>query len=622
MFKKEYDIIVVGGGHSGAEAALSAARMGSSVLLITMNLNTIAQMSCNPAMGGIAKGQIIREIDALGGESGIISDFSAIQFRMLNRSKGPAMWSPRVQSDRNMFSKLWRESLEKASTLDFYQESVVELLILKNKLCGVITSLGSKIYSKAVILTNGTFLNGLIHIGDKNFAGGRAGESPSRGLTSNLEDLGFNSGRMKTGTPPRVDGRSLNYDLMEIQKGDKKPSKFSFLNTHLLKSQKPCHITYTSSIVHDILKTGFERSPMFNGRIKSIGPRYCPSIEDKINRFEDKDRHQLFVEPEGWNTIEVYVNGFSTSLPEEIQYSALRQVKGFEQVKFFRPGYAIEYDYFPPTQLKYNLETKIIDNLFFAGQINGTTGYEEAAAQGLLAGINAHLKITDQPPFVLRRDQAYIGVLIDDLITKGTDEPYRMFTSRAEYRTLLRQDNADIRLTPLSFSLGLASEERMRLVKSKSKETSNLISFLKKQSVSPGEVNAILEKKKSSLMRQANKIYKVLSRPNISMKELKGVDKVAKFLKDESINETSIEQAEIEIKYSGYIEKEKENAKKLTKLAHIKIPDGFNYNELSSLSSEAKEKLNTINPTNLSQASRISGIKPSDISALLVKMGR
>ena len=622
MFKKEYDIIVVGGGHSGAEAALSAARMGSSVLLITMNLNTIAQMSCNPAMGGIAKGQIIREIDALGGESGIISDFSAIQFRMLNRSKGPAMWSPRVQSDRNMFSKLWRESLEKASNLDFYQESVVELLILKNKLCGVITSLGSEIYSKAVILTNGTFLNGLIHIGDKNFAGGRAGESPSRGLTSNLEDLGFNSGRMKTGTPPRVDGRSLNYDLMEIQKGDKKPSKFSFLNTHLLKSQKPCHITYTSSIVHDILKTGFERSPMFNGRIKSIGPRYCPSIEDKINRFEDKDRHQLFVEPEGWNTIEVYVNGFSTSLPEEIQYSALRKVKGFERVKFFRPGYAIEYDYFPPTQLKYNLETKIIDNLFFAGQINGTTGYEEAAAQGLLAGINAHLKITDQPPFILRRDQAYIGVLIDDLITKGTDEPYRMFTSRAEYRTLLRQDNADIRLTPLSFSLGLASEERMRLVKSKSKETSNLISFLKKQSVSPGEVNAILEKKKSSLMRQSNKIYKVLSRPNISMKELKGVDKVAKFLKDESINETSIEQAEIEIKYSGYIEKEKENAKKLTKLAHIKIPDGFNYNELSSLSSEAKEKLNTINPTNLSQASRISGIKPSDISALLVKMGR
>ena len=622
MFKKEYDIIVVGGGHSGAEAALSAARMGSSVLLITMNLNTIAQMSCNPAMGGIAKGQIIREIDALGGESGIISDFSAIQFRMLNRSKGPAMWSPRVQSDRNMFSKLWRESLEKASNLDFYQESVVELLILKNKLCGVITSLGSEIYSKAVILTNGTFLNGLIHIGDKNFAGGRAGESPSRGLTSNLEDLGFNSGRMKTGTPPRVDGRSLNYDLMEIQKGDKKPSKFSFLNTHLLKSQKPCHITYTSSVVHDILKTGFERSPMFNGRIKSIGPRYCPSIEDKINRFEDKDRHQLFVEPEGWNTIEVYVNGFSTSLPEEIQYSALRKVKGFEQVKFFRPGYAIEYDYFPPTQLKYNLETKIIDNLFFAGQINGTTGYEEAAAQGLLAGINAHLKITDQPPFILRRDQAYIGVLIDDLITKGTDEPYRMFTSRAEYRTLLRQDNADIRLTPLSFSLGLASEERMRLVKSKSKETSNLISFLKKQSVSPDEVNAILEKKKSSLMKQANKIYKVLSRPNISMKELKGVDKVAKFLKDESINETSIEQAEIEIKYSGYIEKEKENAKKLTKLAHIKIPDGFNYNELSSLSSEAKEKLNTINPTNLSQASRISGIKPSDISALLVKMGR
>ena len=622
MFEKEYDIIVVGGGHSGAEASLAAARMGSSVLLITMNLNTIAQMSCNPAMGGIAKGQIIREIDALGGGSGIISDLSAIQFRMLNKSKGPAMWSPRVQSDRNMFSKLWRETLEKTDKLDFYQESVVELLIIKNKISGVITSLGARIHSKAVILTNGTFLNGLIHIGEKNFSGGRAGESSSRGLTSNLEALGFVSGRMKTGTPPRVDGRSLNYHLMEIQDGDNEPSKFSFLESHVLKSQKACHITYTSSDVHDILRTGFDRSPMFNGRIKSTGPRYCPSIEDKINRFEDRDRHQIFVEPEGWNTIEVYVNGFSTSLPEEIQYQALKKIRGFEQVKLFRPGYAIEYDYFPPTQLKYNLETKIIDNLFFAGQINGTTGYEEAAAQGLMAGINAHLKITDESPFILKRDQAYIGVLIDDLITKGTEEPYRMFTSRAEYRTLLRQDNADIRLTPLSFSLGLASEERLRLVKSKLRDTKKLINFLTTQSVTPDEINNILEKKKSSPMKQSNKINRVLSRPNITIKSLKGLSKISKYLKEEKIAESSIEQAEIEIKYSGYIEKEKQNAKKLSKLEEIKIPKGFNYNNLSSLSSEAKEKLNTINPKDLSQASRISGIKPSDISALLVKMGR
>ena len=622
MFEKKYDIIVVGGGHSGAEASLAAARMGSSVLLITMNLNTIAQMSCNPAMGGIAKGQIIREIDAIGGESGIISDFSAIQFRMLNKSKGPAMWSPRVQSDRNMFSKLWRESLEKEPNLDFYQESVVELLISKNKLSGVITSLGSKIYSKAVVLTNGTFLNGLIHIGEKNFAGGRAGESPARGLTSNLEELGFKSGRMKTGTPPRVDGRSLDYNLMEKQEGDKKPSKFSFLQTHMLNSQRACHITYTSLDVHEVLRTGFERSPMFNGRIKSIGPRYCPSIEDKISRFQDKERHQIFVEPEGWNTIEVYVNGFSTSLPEEIQYDALKKVKGFEKVKLFRPGYAIEYDYFPPTQLKYNLETKFINNLFFAGQINGTTGYEEAAAQGLLAGINAHLKIAGKDPFVLKRDQAYIGVLIDDLITKGTEEPYRMFTSRAEYRTILRQDNADIRLTPLSYSLGLASQERMRLVDSKINETSKLIKYYKTQSISPAEINSILEKKNSSPMRQSNKIYKILSRPNINGNDLKKVNKISKYLNEEKFSDLSIEQAEIEIKYSGYIEKEKENAKKLSKLEHIVIPEGFNYNGLSSLSSEAKEKLNKINPSNLSQASRISGIKPSDISALLVKMGR
>ena len=622
MFDKKYDIIVVGGGHSGAEAALSAARMGSSVLLITMNLNTIAQMSCNPAMGGIAKGQILREIDALGGESGIISDFSAIQFRMLNRSKGPAMWSPRVQSDRNMFSKLWRESLEKVSNLDFYQESVIELLISKNKLCGVITSLGSKVYSKAVILTNGTFLNGLIHIGEKNFAGGRAGENPSRGLTSNLEKLGFVSGRMKTGTPPRVDGRSLDYNRMEKQEGDKNPSKFSFLETQILKSQKACHITYTSDIVHDILRQGFDSSPMFNGRIKSTGPRYCPSIEDKIDRFKERERHQIFVEPEGWNTIEVYVNGFSTSLPEETQYNALKKVTGFERVKFFRPGYAIEYDYFPPTQLKYNLETKLLENLFFAGQINGTTGYEEAAAQGLLAGINAHLKISEKEAFVLKRDQAYIGVLIDDLITKGTEEPYRMFTSRAEYRTLLRQDNADIRLTPKSFSLGLASEKRMRKVENKEKQTNKLVSFFKSQSVTPNEMNSFLEKKKSSPMKQSNKISKILSRPNISKDDIIRVKKISDYLKKEKIDELSFEQAEIQIKYSGYIEKERENAKKLSKLDHIQIPEGFNYNNLSSLSSEAKEKLNKVNPSNLSQASRISGVKPSDISALLVKMGR
>ncbi len=622
MFDKKYDIIVVGGGHSGAEAALSAARMGSSVLLITMNLNTIAQMSCNPAMGGIAKGQILREIDALGGESGIISDFSAIQFRMLNRSKGPAMWSPRVQSDRNMFSKLWRESLEKVSNLDFYQESVIELLISKNKLCGVITSLGSKVYSKAVILTNGTFLNGLIHIGEKNFAGGRAGENPSRGLTSNLEKLGFVSGRMKTGTPPRVDGRSLDYNRMEKQEGDKNPSKFSFLETQILKSQKACHITYTSDIVHDILRQGFDSSPMFNGRIKSTGPRYCPSIEDKIDRFKERERHQIFVEPEGWNTIEVYVNGFSTSLPEETQYNALKKVTGFERVKFFRPGYAIEYDYFPPTQLKYNLETKLLENLFFAGQINGTTGYEEAAAQGLLAGINAHLKISEKEAFVLKRDQAYIGVLIDDLITKGTEEPYRMFTSRAEYRTLLRQDNADIRLTPKSFSLGLASEKRMRKVENKEKQTNKLVSFFKSQSVTPNEMNSFLEKKKSSPMKQSNKISKILSRPNISKNDIIKVKKISDYLKKEKIDELSFEQAEIQIKYSGYIEKERENAKKLSKLDHIQIPEGFNYNNLSSLSSEAKEKLNKVNPSNLSQASRISGVKPSDISALLVKMGR
>ena len=622
MFEKKYDIIVVGGGHSGAEASLAAARMGSSVLLITMNLNTIAQMSCNPAMGGIAKGQIIREIDAIGGESGIISDFSAIQFRMLNKSKGPAMWSPRVQSDRNMFSKLWRESLEKEPNLDFYQESVVELLISKNKLNGVITSLGSKIYSKAVILTNGTFLNGMIHIGEKNFAGGRAGESPARGLTSNLEELGFKSGRMKTGTPPRVDGRSLDYDLMEKQEGDKKPSKFSFLQTHLLNSQRACHITYTSLDVHDILRTGFERSPMFNGRIKSVGPRYCPSIEDKIHRFSERERHQLFVEPEGWNTVEVYVNGFSTSLPEEVQFNALRAVPGFEQVKFFRPGYAIEYDYFFPTQLKYSLETKTIDNLFFAGQINGTTGYEEAGSQGLMAGINAVLKIREKEPFVLKRDEAYIGVLIDDLITKGTDEPYRMFTSRAEYRMLLRQDNADQRLTAVSHKLGLASDERLAICDHKYKQSQGLIKFLKSQSILPNEINPILSNKDSAPVKQSGKADKILSRPNIRLEDLKECSSVDSYISGNNLPLEVQDQAEIQIKYSGYIQKEKNNADKLNRLESVKIPKDFDYKKLKSISAEALEKLNKIKPETISQASRISGVSPNDISVLLVYMGR
>ncbi|MDG1965216.1 MAG: tRNA uridine-5-carboxymethylaminomethyl(34) synthesis enzyme MnmG [Flavobacteriaceae bacterium] len=622
MFEGIYDVIVVGGGHAGAEAAAAAANMGSRTLLVTMNLQTIGQMSCNPAMGGIAKGQIVREIDALGGYSGIVSDESAIQFKMLNRSKGPAMWSPRVQSDRMLFAKKWRDLLEQTENLDFYQDMIKDIIVNQGKIEGVVTSLGIPIQSKSVVLTNGTFLNGLIHIGEKNYGGGRAGEKASTGLTHRLEDLGFESGRMKTGTPPRVDGRSLNYELMEEQAGDENPSKFSYLETTTLVKQRSCYITHTSPEVHDLLRDGFDRSPMFNGNIQSTGPRYCPSIEDKINRFADKSRHQIFVEPEGWDTIEVYVNGFSTSLPEDIQYHALRSVSGFEKVKFFRPGYAIEYDYFPPTQLKNSLETKLVEGLFFAGQINGTTGYEEAASQGLMAGINAHLKIKEKAPFVLKRNEAYIGVLIDDLITKGTEEPYRMFTSRAEYRTLLRQDNADLRLTPLSFDLGLANKERLEAVEQKATQTEQLVHFFKTQSYLPEEVNPILEKHKSALVKQSDKLNKLLSRPRMSRHDLADIPAVKNFILEQKIGEEVYEQAEIQIKYSGYIQKEMINAEKLNRLDHIKIPDDFDYDILASLSHEAKEKLNYIKPTNLSQASRISGINPSDISVLLVKLGR
>ena len=622
MFEGEYDLVVVGGGHAGAEAAAAAANMGSRTLLVTMNLQTIGQMSCNPALGGIAKGQIVREIDALGGYSGIVSDESAIQFKMLNQSKGPAMWSPRVQSDRMLFAKKWRDLLEQTQNLDFYQDMIKDIIVNNGKIEGVITSLGIPIRSKSVVLTNGTFLNGLIHIGEKNYGGGRAGERASTGLTQSLENLGFESGRMKTGTPPRVDGRSLNYDVMEEQAGDKNPAKFSYSPTTPLQQQRSCYITHTSPEVHDLLRSGFDRSPMFNGKIQSTGPRYCPSIEDKINRFADKSRHQIFVEPEGWDTVEVYVNGFSTSLPEDIQYRALRSVSGFENVKFFRPGYAIEYDYFPPTQLKNSLETKLVSGLFFAGQINGTTGYEEAASQGLMAGINAHLKINEKNPFVLKRNQAYIGVLIDDLITKGTEEPYRMFTSRAEYRTLLRQDNADLRLTPVSFDLGLAKKERLEAVEKKASKTAELVQFFKTQSYLPDEVNPILQKKASATVKQSDKLSKILSRPRLSRKDLANIQSVKAFIKDQEISDEVYEQAEIQIKYSGYIEKEMTNAEKLNRLDHIKIPDDFDYDILASLSHEAKEKLNYIKPTNLSQASRISGINPSDISVLLVKLGR
>jgi tRNA uridine 5-carboxymethylaminomethyl modification enzyme len=623
MFEKEYDVIVVGAGHAGSEAAAAAANMGSKTLLVTMNLQNIGQMSCNPAMGGIAKGQIVREIDALGGYSGIISDKTAIQFKMLNKSKGPAMWSPRVQSDRMRYSELWRLKLEQTENLDFYQEMVSGILLEGNRISGVRTSLGLEIKGKTVVLTNGTFLNGLIHIGDKQFGGGRAGEKAATGITKDLVEIGFDTGRMKTGTPPRVDGRSLDFTKMIIQPGDEDPQKFSYLDsTAPLNNQLPCYMSYTSEKVHDLLREGFDRSPMFNGRIKSIGPRYCPSIEDKINRFADKDRHQLFVEPEGWKTVEYYVNGFSTSLPEDVQFKALKECDGFENVKFFRPGYAIEYDYFPPTQLKHTLETKLVEGLFFAGQINGTTGYEEAASQGLMAGMNAHLKIQEKDPFILKRNEAYIGVLIDDLITKGTEEPYRMFTSRAEYRTLLRQDNADFRLTPYSYDLGLASEDRLRTMEQKKSKSDAFVHFFKKTSVSPKEANPILEAKNSALVKQSDKMFKMFSRPEIDMDNMKKIKSVAKYIEENDLDTEVLQQAEIQIKYAGYIEKEKNNADKLNRLEGVKIPQNFDYTKLKSLSYEAMEKLKAIQPATVSQASRISGVSPNDISVLLVYMGR
>ena len=623
MFSNQYDVIVVGGGHAGCEAAAAAANAGSKTLLVTMNLQTLGQMSCNPAMGGIAKGQIVREIDALGGYSGIVSDLSAIQFKMLNRSKGPAMWSPRVQSDRSLFSLTWRQYLENTPNLDFYQEMVKSLIVDKDQVIGVETQLGMQIKSKAVVLTNGTFLNGLIHIGEKNFGGGRAGESASFGLTEFLSDLGFESGRMKTGTPPRVDGRSLDYSLMEEQPGDGEPQKFSFLeSTTPLTRQKSCFITYTDPDVHNTLRDGFDRSPMFNGNIQSTGPRYCPSIEDKINRFSEKNRHQIFVEPEGWNTVEVYVNGFSTSLPEDIQYQALKQVKGFEKVKFFRPGYAIEYDYFPPTQLYHSLETKIIKNLFFAGQINGTTGYEEAAAQGFMAGLNASQMVAHKDPLVLGRDQAYIGVLIDDLITKGTEEPYRMFTSRAEYRTLLRQDNADQRLTRIGYELGIVSTERMIALEAKTEKVDQVKSFLSNTSYDVQDANALLSEKNAALIKQSDKLFKLLSRPNITRKDLLQLSIVKDFLQAKKLDDVVFEQAEIQIKYQGYIDKEVALAEKMKRLDTVKIPKGFDYYPLASLSHEAKEKLSRIQPINLAHAARISGINPSDIAVLLVQLSR
>ena len=623
MFDSKYDVIVVGAGHAGCEAAAAAANLGSSTLLITMNLQTIAQMSCNPAMGGIAKGQIVREIDALGGYSGIVSDRSAIQYKMLNQSKGPAMWSPRVQSDRVMFSLEWRSMLEKTPNLDFYQEMVVDLIVVNQQILGVITSLGIKIYAKSVVLTNGTFLNGLIHIGEKNFGGGRAGETASFGLTAVLEHNGFISGRMKTGTPPRVDGRSLDYSKMSEQPGDLNPSKFSFSDlTKPLSKQISCHITHTNLEAHDILRSGFDRSPMFNGAIKSTGPRYCPSIEDKIDRFSDKSQHQIFVEPEGWNTVEVYVNGFSTSLPQDIQFKALKTVSGFENVKFFRPGYAIEYDYFQPTQLFHSLETKAVQNLFFAGQINGTTGYEEAGAQGIIAGINAHQNNKGLPPFVLGREEAYIGVLIDDLILKGAEEPYRMFTSRAEYRTLLRQDNADERLTPRAHSIGLVGDERLKKLELKNQQRKNLVSFLRKTSYNLKIANVVLESRGSDTVKQTDKFAKLLSRPAITRKELFNFPEIKSYIVQEEVSDAVFEQAEVEIKYAGYIEKERRNADKLKRLENIKIPKDFNFEILASLSFEAKEKLNKLRPSTLAQASRISGINPSDISVLLVSMGR
>lgn len=620
----KYDVIVVGAGHAGCEAANAAARMGSKVLLVTMNMNTIAQMSCNPAMGGVAKGQIVREIDALGGGSGIVSDKSALQFRMLNRSKGPAMWSPRTQNDRVMFSLEWRYLLEQNPNVDFWQDMCVGVLVEHNTVVGVQLAMGTKVYATTVVLTNGTFLNGLIHLGEKQFGGGRAGEKAATGLTESLVALGFEAGRMKTGTPPRVDGRSLDYSKMEVQDGDENPSKFSYGHTSALSKQLPCHITYTNTHTHELLRTGFDRSPMFNGAIKSSGPRYCPSIEDKISRFADRDRHQIFVEPEGWNTVEIYVNGFSTSLPEEVQYAALKSIPGFEKVKMFRPGYAIEYDYFPPTQLTHSLETKLINNLFFAGQINGTTGYEEAACQGLMAGINAHQKAQEKERFVLSRSEAYIGVLIDDLITKGTNEPYRMFTSRAEFRILLRQDNADERLTPLGFELGLADKEALERVERKQVLTKQLKTKLREIGISPDEANPLLVAKDSAPINQQVKASTLITRPHISLEDLVSVSAQTATAVSEVFNEEplAVEQTEILLKYEGYIDREKEQAQKHQRLENLQLPNTLDYFQIKSLSIEAKEKLSKIQPATIGQAARVSGVSPSDISVLLVHLGR
>ncbi|MDC3050361.1 tRNA uridine-5-carboxymethylaminomethyl(34) synthesis enzyme MnmG [Flavobacteriales bacterium] len=620
MFSKTYDVIVVGGGHSGCEAAAAAANLGSSVLLVTMNMQTIAQMSCNPAMGGVAKGQIVREIDALGGYSGIITDKTMIQFRMLNRSKGPAMWSPRAQSDRMRFAEEWRLTLESIENVDFWQDMVTDLIVENGKVVGVKTGMEIVIKANSVILTNGTFLNGTIHIGEKQFGGGRTGERAATGLTACLNALGFESGRMKTGTPPRVDGRSLDYSKMEEQAGDINPSKFSFLDTPKLQTQRSCHITYTNEKVHDVLRTGFEKSPMFNGRIQGLGPRYCPSIEDKIERFSERNRHQIFVEPEGWNTVEVYVNGFSTSLPEDVQHQAIRLVPGFEKAKIFRPGYAIEYDYFPPTQLKRSLETKIVKGLYFAGQINGTTGYEEAACQGLMAGINAHRQTNGEEPIVLGRSEAYIGVLIDDLVTKGTDEPYRMFTSRAEYRILLRQDNADLRLTQKGREIGLVDNLRMSKLDEKIRNTKEALTYFEKESISPENINKTLQNNNSSPIKQKNKVGKILSRPQIKLEDILSVKSVQE--KTKKISREGLEQAEIQIKYQGYINREKENALKLNRLETIKIPTDFDFKKIKAISSESKEKLDHIKPETIGQAARISGVSPSDINILLVFMGR
>lgn len=617
----EYDVIVVGAGHAGCEAAAAAANLGGKVLLVTMNMQTIAQMSCNPAMGGIAKGQIVREIDALGGYSGIVSDESMIQFRMLNRSKGPAMWSPRSQNDRMLFATRWREMLEQTPNVDFYQDMARSILVKDGRAYGIVTGLGHEIKSKAVVITSGTFLNGVIHIGEKKFGGGRVAEKAATGITEQLVELGFESDRLKTGTPPRIDGRSLDYSKMEEQPGDEEMTGFSYLDTKKPKTQRSCWITYTNSKVHDLLKTGFDRSPMFTGRIEGIGPRYCPSIEDKINRFAERDRHQLFIEPEGWNTIEIYVNGFSTSLPEDVQYEALRNVPGFENVRVFRPGYAIEYDYFPPTQLKHSLETKLISNLFFAGQINGTTGYEEAACQGIMAGINAYQKVNNLDPFILKRSEAYIGVLIDDLISKGTEEPYRMFTSRAEFRTLLRQDNADLRLTEKSYRLGLASQERMEKVIAKKTGVEKILSILKEFSIAPEESQEYLAQQNSASLTQKQKALQLLLRPNLDLKSMsRGIPRLGELLT--SFNTETIEQAEIQAKYDVYIEKEKELVKKMSQLEDLSIPDNFDYDRIASLSNEALQKFKKIKPRTLGQASRISGVNPSDVQILMVFMGR